>query len=499
MKKPNIIFIMTDDQRYDSMGFMGNKQVHTPNLDKMASDGVRFKNAFHVAPICMPSRATVQLGKYITQHKCGFDLPTNYTITNEEYQHSYPVLLRNSGYFTGFIGKFGFPVTEEKVHNNTRVLDEESPKDDPYYESLDALDKLETSLPKDDFDVWRGFCMHGNYRPSKDGRLNDYDNKWGCDHMTDHMTYQAKEFLEEAVETGKPFSLSISFKAPHRPFDPQAKWAEFYKDMVIERKINDAPEYFAKLPEVVRTHSRNAAEYWGSEKMRKKMPTWKPWKDEAQFQHDFKAYYALISGVDEAVGEIRNKLKELNIDNNTIIFYTADNGYFCGSKQIGGKELLYEESIHAPMIVYNPLLPDDKQNKWIDGMISHVDICPTILDYAGIEKEEQMLGQSFVPLIESTKDEINEVVYGENDFNDNYAMPYQHPNPENYQSIHSKYVRTKKFKYIRYHLCNPIIEEMWEIDKDPLETNNLVGNENYEEELNKLRKLMDDFNEKISV
>ncbi|MFI3238306.1 MAG: sulfatase-like hydrolase/transferase [Lachnospiraceae bacterium] len=496
-KQPNIIYMMTDDQRYDAMGFMGNKQVHTPNLDTLAADGVRFDHAFHVAPICMPSRATVQIGKYVTQHQCGFDLPTNYTITNAEYQNSYPVMMRKAGYYTGFIGKFGFPVTEDKVHNVTRVLNTDSSADDPYYKNINHLDTLQSSLPKAEFDVWNGFAVHGDYRASKDGLMNGYENPWGCDHMTDHMTKQAEAFLEGAKEREQPFVLSISFKAPHRPFDPQARWAEFYKDMVIDRMENDAPEYFEKLPEVVRTHSRNAGEYFGSERMRKESP-WLPWKEEENFQRDFKNYYALISGVDEAVGHVREKLKELNLDDNTIIFYTADNGYFCGSKQLGGKELLYEESIKAPMIVYDPRMDFDKQNKWIHGMISHVDICPTILDYAGLEKTPEMFGQSFAPLVDGRELEINDAVYGENDFNNSYASVEEHPHPEKYQSIHSKYVRTKKYKYIRYHLCRPVIEEMWDIANDPLETNNLVSNEAYAEELNKLRGMMDAFIEKTS-
>ena len=493
-KQPNIIFLLTDDQRYDTMGFMGSKQVYTPNLDELAKDGVKFSNAFHVAPICMPSRASIQLGKYIGQHHCGFDLPTNYTITKDEYQESYPVLLRKNGYYTGFIGKFGFSVTDEKIHNTQRILHPNCPKDDPYYQTINPVDAREDSVPIEEYDFWDGFLQQGNYRPNKEtGLFNGKENKYNAEHLTDLNTLQAGEFLENAKTSGKPFVLSVSYKAPHRPFDAQKKWADYYKDMIIERMPNDAPEYFEKLPEVVRTRSRNASEYWGLENYRESWGNRVPWKEDVHFQNDFRNYYALISGVDESVGKIREKLKELDLEKDTIIIFTSDNGFFCGSKQIGGKELLYEESIKAPMIVFDPRMESDKQDRWIDGLISHVDICPTILEYAGVPKTENMYGKSFVPLITGEKDEICDAVYGENDFNNNYVIKEEHPHPETYQSIHSKYVRTKEFKYIRYHLCEPVIEEMWAIDTDPLETNNLVGNPDYEEQLNKMRKMLDDF------
>ncbi|OON94004.1 MAG: hypothetical protein ATN31_04725 [Candidatus Epulonipiscioides saccharophilum] len=487
--KPNIIFFLTDDQRYDTFGFMGNHIVYTPNLDHLASESAKFSNAFHVAPICMPSRATMQLGKYIAQHNCGFDLPTDYTITSEEYEESYPVLLHENGYFTGFIGKFGFPIANVKAHNGGREIHPNSPPDNPYYKVERGFSEEE--LAPQFFDIWNGSSSNLRYFPDKNNKFNGYDNKWNDDHLSMFNAHQAGAFLEKAKESSKPFMLSLSFKAPHRPHTASPKWVEFYKDTHIERMANDKPEYFAVLPEVVRTHSRNANEYWGGHRA-----NFKPWKDEEVFQHDFKNYYGLISGVDEAVGNIRHKLDELGLAENTIIIYTSDNGYFCGSKQLGGKELLYEESIKAPLIIYDPR---NKTDQWVDGLVSTVDICPTILDYAGISKTADMFGDSVIPLINGSKDEIHDAVYGENDFNDNYIDIDNHPDPDNYQSIHSKYVRTKDFKYVRYHLCHPIVEEMWDIKNDPLETNNLVGNPKYEDKLNEMRKMLNTFIQETTV
>ncbi len=492
MKQPNIIFILTDDQRYNAFGFMGNEQVYTPNLDKLASESAVFSQAYHVTPICMPSRVSIQLGKYLCEHKCGFDLPTDYTVTKEEYQESYPVMLRKNGYFTGFIGKFGFPVYTEKVHRSkNKNIHPLSDPANPFYKTESKIDDLEESLPSEEFDVWKGFKNQGNYTPDKKtNTFNGYENKWQDDHLTMFNAHLAEEFLIQAKDSGKPFSLSISFKAPHRPMIASKKWQDFYKDTTIKRMPNDNQESFNKLPEVVRTISRNMAEYFGSPRLLATMPSWKPIQDEATFQSDFQNYYGLISGVDEAVGYIRDCLKELELDKDTIIIYTSDNGYFCGSRQLGGKALLYEESIKAPLIVYNP---NDEKGQCIESLVSIVDICPTILDLAGIEKTAQMNGESVMSLINGSKTKIHDAVFGENDFNDNYVEIDNHPNKENYQSIHSKYVRTKDFKYVRFQLCKPVIEELWDMKDDPGETNNLVADPAYKEQLNYMRKLLDDF------
>lgn len=489
--KPNIIFMLTDDQRYNTLGCMGNKIIHTPNIDALAYNGCCFDNAFHVAPICMPSRASIQLGKYINQHRCGFDRPTDYTITTKEYQTSYPVLLRNSGYYTGFIGKFGFAITEVKVHNKDRVEQWIKGLDEPIYRGVNGYSSKETSMPKTEFDVWNGFVDQGKYRPLANGTFNGYENTNNDEHLNEFMATEAADFLQKAASQDKPFALSISFKAPHRPFDPAKKWHDYYSNIKIPRYDNDKPEYFEKLPEVVKTHSRNAEEYWG----RYSAPTTedKPWKYDQFFEEDIRDYFALISGVDEAVGNVCAELHRLGLHKNTIIIYSSDNGYFFGSKQLGGKELLYEESIRAPLIVFDPRQPIEKRSKRIDGMASIIDIYSTILDYADVKAPQKHFGKSLLPLINGEKEEVHDAVYGENDFNNNYASLEETPDPSHYQSIRSKYVRTTDYKYIRYQECHPVVEELWDIKNDPLEENNLIYNPKFKDVADKMRKMLDNF------
>lgn len=481
--------MMTDDQRYDTFGFMSDNAVITPNLDQMAKEGVRFNNAYHVSPICMPSRASVHMGKYMTDHRCGFDRPTDSTISRSEFASSYPVKLRENGYYTGFIGKFGYAVTQEKIKNANKVKGQRLYKD--AYKRRNSEEDKETSMPKDCFDVWYGFTGQGNYYPEGNG-FNGYENPYGAKHLNDFMGHQAESFIEEASALGKPFNLSISFKAPHGPWTPEEQYLKLYDEKTVPRQYNDTSYHFNLLPEVVRTQSRNPDYYlctgewknWGAGS----------WEEETNYQEDLKKYYALITGVDAVVGRIRKVLKALDLERDTILVYTSDNGLFCGSKMIHGKAILYEESIKAPMIIVDPSISDERKGMAIDGLISHVDIAPTLLDMANISRTDcSYRGKSFLPMIKGDIDSIHEYVYGENNYNDLRGEKSESKNPDKYQSIRSKYVRGKDYKLIRYHECEPIIEEMFDVINDPYEENNLAGDQGYLDIYKRLQMKLDDF------
>lgn len=481
-ERPNIIFLMADDQRADAFGFRGNKHIITPNLDKLAADGVTFDNAYHVVPICQPSRASVMTGQYLSTHKAGFDRPTNYIITKDEFEASYPVQLKNSGYYTGFIGKFGFAVGgKEKVKN-------------------DGFENQSEYMPSQYFDVWNGFPGQGSYY-SQENKFNGFENKRGAKHLTEFMGDQAIDFFRSAQHSDKPFALSVSFKAPHAPFNSAEKFRKKYENTVIPRMVNDGPEYYNDLPEVVKEKSRNAQWYFGrTEKYYGKSVDYRQdWHIEVDsiYQEFIKNYYALITGVDDVVGRIRSELKRLGIADNTVIIYTSDNGFFAGSKQLMGKALLYEESAKAPMIAYDPRLPNDKQIKQVKALISHVDIAPTLLDIAGLENPDFYPGKSIMPLVYSEKEKIHDAVYGENNFDNFYPLPSEVENVEEYESIRSRYVRTTEYKYIRYHQNNPVTEELYKINEDPLEKNNVINDEDYSEIAKRLRARLNTFENSV--
>ncbi len=480
-RRPNILFLMADDQRADAFGFMGNQSIITPHLDTLASDGVVFENAYHVAPICMPSRTSVMTGQYLGTHRSGFDRPTNYIITENEFKTSYPVVLRDNGYFTGFIGKFGFAVGEgEKVENNN-------------YQDQNEY------MPAHHFDVWNGFPGQGSYFPHE-GTFNGYENPWKATHLTEFMGEQATAFFRKAKDSGKPFCLSISFKAPHAPFTPNEAFRKKYAGSLVPRMANDAPEYYAKLPEVVKEKSRNARWYFGrtEDYYGKKLDYRHDWHIEVDsiYQEFIKNYYALISGVDHTVGKLRAALKQLGLDQNTVIVYTSDNGFFAGSKQLMGKALLYEESAKAPMLVYDPTLSKKEGVRMEKALISHVDIAPTLLDIAGIKRPENYPGKSFLPIVHDEKEMIHEAVFSENNYDDNYPVASEVAHPESYQSIRSKSVRTLHYTYIRYHENHPVVEQLYKIEEDPLELNNMIDDPEYASVARDLRGRLDAFEKK---
>jgi len=464
-KQPNIIFLLTDDQRWDTFGFMGNEYIHTPNCDQLANNGIVFTNTYHVAPICQPSRASIMLSQYVSTHQCGFDKPAIHSISEEEFSHSYPVKIREAGYFTGLVGKFGYPVTKEKVLNAAAFTNAEDRN------AKSQLWLKDECMPKDDYDVWYGFSGQGSYNVN--GR-----------HGTAHRGDQAIKFIHEASKQDKPFSLQVCFKAPHSPFQPDEQFLKLYENMEIPRYPNDTEEAHLTLPDVVRQKFRGKKGY-----------------SDKKYLSFIQKYYALITGVDDVVGRIVKELRELGIEDNTIIVYTSDNGYFCGSKGLSGKDLLYEESAKAPLIIYDPRWPDNKKGTTIDAITSVIDVAPTLLHYAGTDIPNQMQGLSLLPLIENPQQEIHGAVYGENNFANFEPLLEEIEGPEqmNYSTVRSRFVRTPQYKYIQYYECTPMIEELWDMTADPSEMNNLAVIPGYEKVLNEMRQLIANYSNSTTI
>jgi len=462
----NIIFLMSDDQRWDAMGCMGNPVIKTPNMDRLANKGVLFENAFLTTSICMASRAGIMLGQFESRHKCNFERPSNRTISYAEFDKSYPRLLQKAGYRTGFIGKFGFAVSRDKIQNCP--LNPDGTRD-----GKKQLWKEQRYMPADKFDAWYGFPGQGVYFP------NGADGK----HLTQIMGGQAREFLR-SCRPGRPFCLSISFKAPHGPTQPDPAYKDMYKDVKIPRQINDGDEYFTKLPKVV-------TEYWRGRRV---------YKNEAgpgKYQEFMTRYYQCISGIDVVIGQIRDELERLKLADNTIIIYTSDNGYFCGSKGLGGKCLAYEESIRAPLIIFDPRLGESERRKRRRQLVMNIDFAPTMLDMAGVEIPDTMQGKSLIPIIRDEKIKWRDSIFLENNFTSHFMPALSDAGDQRdkvlERSIRSKSVRTERYKYIRYFEQRPVIEELFDIRSDPIEAFNLAGNPEYSDTLASLRKLCDDW------
>ena len=465
-KRPNIIFLMADDQRWDTMGCMGHPVVKTPNMDRLAAEGILFENAFLTTSICMASRASVMLGQFESRHQCNFERPSNKTISYAEFDKSYPRLLQKAGYRTGFIGKFGFAVSKDKIQNCP--LSPDGSRD-----SKEQLWAKQQYMPVDKFDAWYGFPGQGTYFPQgKNGK-----------HLTQIMGEQAVEFFE-SCKPDTSFCLSISFKAPHGPTQPDPAYVDMYKDVKIPRQINDGDEYFERLPKVVREHWRGRRVYnkeAGPEK----------------YQEFMDRHYQCISGIDVVIGKIRDELRRLKLNDNTIIIYTSDNGYFCGSKGLGGKCLLYEESIRTPLIVFDPRLDVSKRAKRRRELVVNIDFAPTMLDVAGVNIPDSMQGKSFLGLLGGEQQKWRNSTFHENNFTSHFLPALSNAGSWRQKvlerSVRCKAVRTERWKYIRYFEQRPVIEELFDIQNDPIEAFNLIGDPKYSKVLVRLRNQCDDW------
>ena len=424
-KQPNIIFLLTDDHRADAMGCAGNPIIQTPNMDDLAANGVRFTNAFVTTSICCSSRASIFTGQWTRRHGI---INFNTHFSEEALAETYPMLLSQAGYRIGFIGKYGV-----------------GPKKD---------------LPIDKYDYWKGFPGQGRYE--------NKDENGNYKHLTQIMGEQATEFLQGCSQD-QPFCLSVSFKAPHvqdsdpRQFIYDRAYSDLYKDITIPEPETAHPRYFDALPEFLR--NSEARRRW-----EKRFP------NNEKFQESVRSYYRLITGVDVVIGKIRNRLKQLNLDDNTVIILIGDNGFYLGEYGLAGKWFPHELSIHVPLLVYDPRADSKHRGLTLDQMALNVDIAPTILELAHLKAPRQMQGRSLVPLLRGRKPRWRTEFF--------YEHPFVHKT-----IAKSEALRTKRYKYARY--IDYGYEELYDLENDPAETINLAKDEKYQKTLTSLRRRCD--------
>ncbi|BAX81127.1 sulfatase-like hydrolase/transferase [Labilibaculum antarcticum] len=367
-EKPNIIFLLSDDQTSIATGCYGNDQVVTPNMDKLASDGVMFLNHYNTTSICMANRVNILTGMYEYKTGCNF---MHGDLKPEKLDKSYPVLLQEAGYFTGFAGKVGFEMDTTET------------------------DKIKDKLPVGYFDMWAGGPGQTLYKTAKNPGIAKYAEKYP--HSTRAYGAWANDFIKEAKKSGKPFCMSISFKAPHLPFTPDKYFDHIYEGEKYKKPAN----YGAKNAKHLSAQAKSGRQY----------NAYNFWREsEESYQEAITKYNQLIYGVDYAIGMIRKSLKEQGMDENTIIIFTGDNGYSCGAHNLAGKVLPYEEASKSPFIIYDPWAPKAKRGLKRETVTANIDIAPTILSYAAIDIPKNMDGVNLLPLIEKPEGIKREVI-----------------------------------------------------------------------------------------
>lgn len=416
-ERPNLIFLLTDDQRFDALGCMGNPVIKTPHIDELAKQGSVFENAFATTSICATSRASFITGQYARRHGIHtFNKP----LSDEQFANSYPALLRAAGYRTAFIGKWG----------------------------------VGNKMPEDQYDYWRGFPGQGQYFVE------------GRPHMTQHLSNQTMEFLDTCTPD-QPFCLQVSYKAAHVQDGPgwqfrhAPKYKDYYQDVTIEPPVTATDEHYRRLPEFLQGGEPRIR--WG-----------RRFDGEEMYQKNVKDYYRLLTGVDDAVGEMVAKLKEKDLFDNTIILFTSDHGFFLGEHGLAGKWYMYEESIRIPLVIFDPRAPQEQRGQRLDAMALSIDVPATLLDYAGVEIPEVMQGESLVPLVQGKQDSLRTDFFYEHLF----------PNPTIRQS---EGVRTERWKYVRYIKEEPVYEQLFDLENDPHEEQNLAEDPQHADKLKRLR------------
>jgi len=413
-KRPDFVFFLTDDQRWDAMSCAGNEILHTPNMDKIAEQGVRFENMFVTTSLCGPSRASFLTGKYVHNH----GVQCNGEALSQE-QRTFPEILKEAGYEIAFVGKW---------HN--------------------------TDLGKDrDFDYTFGFEGQGRYHnpvvSENFGPFKEYEG-----HVTDVLTDHAIKFLEQGHE--KPFCLLLWYKAPHRSWLPAERFENLYQDTKMPEPLTFNDTYEGR-PDAVKNADMKIGDF----------------DDVPDLDTFLKNYYRTLVGVDENVGRVLDALENLGFEKNTVVIYSGDNGFFLGEHHFFDKRLMYEPSIRIPLLVkYPKMIRPGLLNQ---DMVLNVDIAPTILDLAGVPVPENMDGKSIKSLLQGKS-----ILWRSEFLYEYYEYPAVHMVRKN------RGIRTKRWKYIHY-FEDPEEFELYDIQNDPHELNNLYGNPAFKDVVEQLR------------
>jgi len=432
--RPNIVFLMADDHRAYSLGCMGDRQIQTPSLDRLAEQGLVFERCYATSPLCMASRATVMTGLY--EYKTGCNFATG-KLSARDWASSYPVLLRKAGYRVAFAGKWGFPL---EVRGYARQ-----------------------------FDKWGGFegAGQGSYATARNPAMKPYAREHP--HVTRALGAFGRDFIRESAQAGAPFCLSLSFKAPHKPhnaIDPEDQ--KRYRGTRLDTPPNWGPDYLAKLP--------------AQAKLGRQYVQRAEW-DAEHFSEHMRAYYRLISGIDAAVGMVVAELERLGVADNTVVIYTSDNGYFCGAHGLQGKVLPYDDAALVPLIVRDPRAPAAARGRRSKAVVGNIDFAPTLLRLAGLDVPERMDGRSLLPLLADPAGRVRESMlviqnwgWLNNDHNRGLA------------------VATEDWKYIHWCYADdrvPPAEELFDLRADPRETANVAGDPANADTLERMRELYD--------
>jgi N-acetylglucosamine-6-sulfatase len=436
-KPRNVVFILSDDHRYDAMSFMGHQFAKTPHMDAMAGSGAHLKNAFVTTSLCSPSRASILTGLYTFRHR---------VIDNQrlvpEGTIFFPQYLQQAGYTTGFIGKWHMGAANDD--------------------------------PRPGFDYWLSFKGQGRYYPPNEKyTINENGKRIPQDgYITTLLTRRAIEFLERQTDREKPFCLYLSHKAVHGPFTPEPKYKDSLADIPFE-----LPSSSKLLTDNLRNRPR-----WLLDQRNSWHGMDFPLHSGSSVESLYKSYCEALRSVDDSIGAVMTQLKKMGIYEDTLVIYMGDNGYMFGEHGLIDKRVAYETSIRVPMLMQCPAIVQG--GTVVDEVVANIDIAPTIMEAMGLNKPPHMDGESFLSLAQGKeipwRDYFLYVYYWEQ----NYPQTPTHFS-----------LRGDQYKYTTYYGVWDT-DELFDIQADPQEQNNLIHDPKFAKQKtemqNRLYSMMDE-------
>ncbi|ANU07222.1 sulfatase [Paraurantiacibacter namhicola] len=431
-KRPNIIFILNDDQRYDAMGFL-DPALETPNMDRMAREGVYFPNAFVTTALCSPSRASILTGQYMHNHGVADN-----NIKFRPGTFFFPQALQEAGYSTAFIGKW---------HMGGHGDD-----------------------PQPGFDHWISFKGQGNYLPVNDQGVRHKLNINGehveqPGYITDNLNSYAMDWLK-GRKADEPFFLYLSHKAVHADFIPAERHKDLYsrESIKLPGSMADTPENYEGKPMWVK-NQRNS---WHGVDF--------PYHSTLDVVDYKLRYNQTLAAVDEGIGDILDYLDATGQMDNTIVVMMGDNGFMFGEHGLIDKRNAYEESMKVPFIAMGGGMAKGRVNT---DLIANIDIAPTFLELAGASQGEAKFdGISFMAQLMGME---RQGPWREG-LNYEYFWEYNYPHTPTTLAL-----RGDRYKYIQYHGVWDT-EELYDLQNDPFEMNNLIASPDHQDVVSRMRE-----------
>ncbi len=475
MNKPlNMIFIMCDDHTAQAISAYGHSEIETPNIDLLYKNGMRFDNCSCTNSLCAPSRASILTGKYSN----GNGVRT----LKEKLDHSnilFSEFLQDAGYKTGLVGKWHLGHGKEygpKGFDEWEILIDQGDYFDSVFES-NMIGEGDRKLVGNEF--------------SKDGSNTIRKTTQG--YVTNVITDKSIEFIEN-VDSDQPFFLMCNHKAPHRPWIPDPKYKDLYADHKFSypETFNDDYETRTPAAKVAKMRIEQLTKADTKEEVPPNLSSQeeKEWK----YQKFMQDYFACVKSIDDSVADILECLKNKDLLDNTVIFYTSDQGFYLGEHGWFDKRFMYEESLNMPLIVYHPEYKDVSRIN--NNLVANIDFAPTILELAKIERDFTCDGKSFAHFITGESDKaIHDYIY--------YRY-WDYPSPHNVYPHFG--LKNEKYKLMCFYLAkddednlkdvsegtlikeivnSPNKYDMWwefyNLDEDSNECNNEIDNEKYKD------------------